>query len=79
MSPVNGEIYILNSSKGAYEIELDASSSLPVPEITWYVDGREYDKVGPPYKTKWLLSRGTHTITAVGLGRSGDSVEIEIR
>ena len=44
---------------------------------TWM--GREYDKVGPPYKTKWHLSRGIHTLTAVGPGHSGDSVEIEVR
>lgn len=78
-SPVNGEIYIMDLNEGAYQIEFDVSSSQPVPEITWYVDEREYDKVGPPYKTKWYLSRGTHTITAVGPGHSGDSVEIEIR
>jgi penicillin-binding protein 1C len=79
MSPVNGEIYIMDLNEGAYQIEFDVSSSQPVPEITWYVDEREYDKVGPPYKTKWYLSRGVHTITAVGPGHSGDSVEIEIR
>jgi penicillin-binding protein 1C len=78
-SPVNGEIFIMDLNKGAYQIELDASSRMPVPEIIWYVDGREYDKVGPPYKTKWRLSRGTHTITVVGPGHSGDSVEVEIR
>ena len=78
-NPVNGEIYITNPNKDAYEVELDASSSLPVPEIIWYVDGREYDKVGPPYKTKWHLSIGIHTLTAVGPGHSGDSVEIEVR
>ena len=78
-SPVNGEIFIMDLNRGAYQIELDASSSLPVPEITWYVDGKEYDKVGPPYKTKWRLSKGTHTITAVGPGHSGDSVEVEMR
>ena len=77
-SPVNGEIYILNPNEGVHEIELDASSTLPLPEIIWYVDGREYDKVGPPYKTQWLLSRGIHTLTAVGPGHSGDSISIEI-
>ena len=78
-SPVHGEIYIMNPNKDVYEAEVDASSSQPVPEITRYVDGREYDKVGPPYKTKWHLSRGIHTLTAVGPGHSGDSVEIEVR
>ena len=78
-SPVHGEIFILNPNKDAYETELDASSSQPLPEITWYVDGREYDKVGPPYKTRWRFSRGTHTLTAVGPGHSGDSVDIEVR
>ena len=78
-SPVNGEIYIMDLNEGAYQIELEVSSSLPAPEITWYVDEREYDKVGPPYKTKWHLSRGIHTLTAVGPGHSGDSVEIEVR
>ena len=78
-SPVNGEIYIMDLNEGAYQIELEVSSSLPAPEITWYVDEREYDKVGPPYKSKWHLSRGIHTLTAVGPGHSGDSVEIEVR
>jgi penicillin-binding protein 1C len=77
--PVNGEIYILNSNEEAYEIRMDASSTTPLTEITWYVDGREHDKVGPPYKTKWPLSRGRHTITAVGPGHSGDSITIEVR
>ena len=54
-------------------------SSLPVSEITWYIDGIEYDKVGPPYKTKWPLSRGTHTITAIGPEHFGDSISIEIK
>jgi len=79
MNPVNREIYIMNSSEDVYEITLDASSNFPLSEITWYVDGREHDKVGPPYKTNWSLSRGRHTITAVGPGRSGDSITIEIR
>ena len=78
-NPVNGEIYVLSQNEGAYEIELDAFSHLPVHEITWYVDGSEFDRAGPPYKTKWLLSRGIHTITAVGPDHSGDSIELEVR
>ncbi|MBT5717202.1 MAG: penicillin-binding protein 1C [Opitutae bacterium] len=78
-SPVDGEKYILDSKMNNDEIELDAFSDLPIPEITWYIDGREYDRVGPPYQTKWRLSRGVHTITAVGPSRSGDSIKLEIR
>jgi penicillin-binding protein 1C len=78
-SPVNGEIYMMDSKNSNYEVKLDASSNLPITEITWYIDGREYDKVGPPYQTNWRLSRGVHTITAVGPGRSGDSVQLEVR
>ena len=78
-SPVHGEIYILDPSEDNYEIELVASSNLPINEITWYIDGREHGRVGPPYKTKWLLSQGTHTITAVGPDHSGDSIELEVR
>ena len=78
-SPVNGEIYMMDSKNSNYEVKLDASSNIPITEITWYIDGREYDKVGPPYQTNWRLSKGTHTITAVGPGHSGDSVEVEMR
>ena len=77
--PVNGETYIVGVNDGAQEIELDASIDLPVDEITWYVDGVEYDRVRLPYKTKWRLSRGTHTITAVGPDNSGDSIVLEVR
>ena len=78
-NPVNGEVYFVDPNQGMHEIGLEASSNLPMPEITWYIDGREFKKVGPPYKTKWLPSRGTHTITAVGSGHSGDSITIEIK
>ena len=77
--PVNGETYILNPNESAYEIVLDASSRLPMHEITWYIDGREHETVGPPYKTTWTLSRGRHTITAAGSNHSGDSIDIDIR
>ncbi|MZH01954.1 MAG: penicillin-binding protein 1C [Nitrospinae bacterium] len=76
-NPVNGEIYIPNED--SHEIDLEVISSLPVSEITWYIDGIEYDKVGPPYKTKWPFSRGTHTITAIGPDHLGDSISIEIK
>jgi len=78
-NPINGEIFIMDLKKEPYEIELNAFSSMPIPEITWYLNGEEYARVGPPYKTQWLLSRGVHTITATGPGHLGDSIKIEVR
>jgi penicillin-binding protein 1C len=35
-----------------------------VPEVVWYVDGREYERVAYPYETRWRLTEGTHYFQA---------------
>ncbi len=35
-----------------------------VPEVVWYVDGREYERVPYPYETRWKLAEGTHSFQA---------------
>jgi penicillin-binding protein 1C len=32
-----------------------------VPEVIWYVDGREYERVAYPYETRWNLKAGLHS------------------
>ncbi len=45
-------------------LALRASVSPPVPEIVWYVDGREFARVGYPYEARWPIPPGSHTIQA---------------
>ena len=78
-NPINGEIFIMDRKEERYEIELNAFSSMPIKEIIWYLNGKEYERVRPPYQTKWHFSRGIHTITATSPGYLGDSVQIEVR
>ena len=45
-------------------ISLRAEVTPLVPELVWYVDGREYARVPYPYETRWKLTEGTHSIQA---------------
>jgi penicillin-binding protein 1C len=65
-SPVDGARVIVDPELPArfQTLALRASVSPPVPEIVWYVDGREFARVGFPYEARWPISPGVHTIRA---------------
>ena len=75
-SPVNWDEYLLTHDQGNYEITLESRVNKPFPKITWYIDGTEYAKVGPPYEVTWKLKKGMHEIMAVDPFGKGDSVTI---
>ena len=35
-----------------------------MPEIVWYVDGKEFARVGFPYEARWPVTPGTHRFSA---------------
>ncbi len=65
-SPVDGTNVILDPEIPArfQTLALRATVNPAVPEIVWYVDGREFARVGFPYEARWPISPGVHTIRA---------------
>ena len=76
--PVNGDQFIPENEVATLPIKLKARVSHSVPQLTWFVDGKEYETVGPPYESLWDLTRGFHEILIAGPNQTGDSVFIKV-
>ncbi len=65
-SPVDGTRVILDPDTPSrfQTLALRASVNPPVPEIVWYVDGKEFARVPFPYEARWPIAAGTHFIQA---------------
>jgi penicillin-binding protein 1C len=65
-SPVDGSSVIVDPEipPRFQTLALRANVSPPVPEIVWYVDDREFARVGFPYEARWPISPGSHSIRA---------------
>jgi penicillin-binding protein 1C len=65
-SPVDGTRIVVDPEIPArfQTLALRASVKPPVPEIVWYVDGKEFARVGFPYEARWPISPGEHSIRA---------------
>lgn len=66
ISPVDGTRVIIDPEipPRFQTLALRASVNPAVSEIVWYVDDREFARVGFPYEARWPISPGTHTIRA---------------
>jgi membrane carboxypeptidase/penicillin-binding protein PbpC len=79
VSPLAGEHFVIDRWSRERSIVLQAVADSPAPEVTWYVDGVEFARTGPPYAVEWTLRRGRHTLTvAAGTGGYGDSVTVMV-
>lgn len=78
ISPHNGDTFVY-SSFYENEIKLRAIPSQTVSEITWFIDGIEYEKTPPPYETIWVTEKGEHTITALIDDGIADSISIKVK
>jgi penicillin-binding protein 1C len=65
-APVDGTRVIVDPEVPArfQTLALRATVSPAVPEIVWYVDGREFARVGFPYEARWPVVPGSHSIQA---------------
>jgi penicillin-binding protein 1C len=65
-SPVNGTRIIVDPELPArfQTLALRASVTPSVPQIVWFVDGKEFARVGFPYEARWPIAAGTHSIQA---------------
>ncbi|HNT33916.1 MAG TPA: hypothetical protein PKH07_02845, partial [bacterium] len=59
-------------------IGLQAEVSAPTENVTWYVNGVQYAKGGPPYQARWRLERGRHRIAAVAGDSFGDEILVTV-
>jgi penicillin-binding protein 1C len=65
-SPVDGTRVVVDPEIPArfQTLALRATVTPPVPEIVWYVDGKEFARVGFPYEARWPISPGPHQFSA---------------
>jgi penicillin-binding protein 1C len=63
LEPVDGSRFILDPEipRQYQTFPLRTRISPVLPEVVWYVDGEEYERVEFPYETRWPLQEGTHT------------------
>ncbi len=76
--PLPRDRFVLDRSQPAPSIRLDAVIAARAPYVDWYIDGRHYAQVGPPYSVYWTLFPGLHEITLSAPGMTGDSVRIGV-
>ena len=74
--PLPNDRFIFGKNEAARMIRLEIVSAKPVQYVDWFIDGRHYTRVNPPYNTYWKLEKGRHQIAAVTPFKKGDSVEI---
>ena len=77
--PLDGDRFLLEPQMESKSIPLKAIAHAPLRSVTWFVDGREAARVGPPYETNLELSRGRHRLMVVGPDGVGDAVEVSLQ
>jgi penicillin-binding protein 1C len=76
--PLDRDRFVLDRSERTQAIKLQASVTRPVAYVEWFVNGRLYQRTGPPYQTYWPLERGKFSLTAVTPENVGDSVQVTV-
>ncbi|MDD2904592.1 MAG: transglycosylase domain-containing protein, partial [Syntrophales bacterium] len=77
--PLPGDRFLVAPQREEVEITLKARCRAAVPQVSWFVDGREVGAVGPPYQLQVPLPRGRHRLTALGPDGLGDTVEVSVQ
>jgi len=77
-SPLNGDRFLLPPGQETLILALKASCRDPLPQVTWYINGREHATTGPPYESPLQVGRGLHQVTAVGPNGLGDFMEFRV-
>ncbi len=76
--PLDRDRFVLDRSERVQAIKLQAAVTRPVAYVEWFVNGRLYQRTGPPYQTFWPLERGTFRLTAVTPENVGDAVQVTV-
>lgn len=77
VQPHDGDRFVLHPSR-----ETIARLRVEVPraggQVTWVVNGMEYDRTGPPYETFLRLERGRFAISALSAGQEASRITIHV-
>jgi len=76
IQPLDGDRFVQEGSGPAVTFRARVTQALG--QVTWFVDGRELARTGPPYEAAWPPTRGTHQVMAVGPDGRGDSITIKV-
>jgi penicillin-binding protein 1C len=76
--PLDKDRFVLDRSERVQAIKLQAAVTRPAAYVEWFVNGRLYQRTGPPYQTFWPLERGTFRLTAVTPENVGDAVQVTV-
>jgi membrane carboxypeptidase/penicillin-binding protein PbpC len=76
--PLDRDRFVLDRSGRTQTIKLQALVTRAVPYVEWFVNGRLYQRTGPPYQVYWPLERGRFRLTAVTPENRGDSVQVTV-
>ena len=77
-SPLNGDRFLVPPGQETVLLSLRAACRSPFPQVTWFVDGREFAATGPPYELSLPLGRGHHRLTVIGPDGLGDNLEVAV-
>lgn len=76
--PLSRDRFLVLPGRDSLRLTLKADCRLPLPAITWFINGREEGVTGPPYELPLVLPRGRHLLMAVGPDGLGDAVEVVV-
>ncbi len=76
--PLDDDRFLLEDVKVNPTISIKAETTQAESRLTWFIDGVEFQKTGPPYRTRWELEKGTHTLSVAGSSGLGDSVRVVV-
>jgi penicillin-binding protein 1C len=74
--PLSRDRFLVLPGRESLRLTLKADCRLPLPSVTWFVNGREEGVTGPPYELALDLPRGRHLLMALGPDGLGDAVEV---
>jgi penicillin-binding protein 1C len=77
-APLPGDRFLVPPGQDAVTLSLKAACRAPFPQVTWFIDGREYAATGPPYELSLPLGRGRHRLTVIGPDGLGDNLEVSV-
>lgn len=75
VQPHDGDRFVLHPSRETIA-RLRAEVSRAGGQVTWVVNGMEYDRTGPPYETFLRLERGRFAISALSAGQEAARITI---
>jgi membrane carboxypeptidase/penicillin-binding protein PbpC len=76
--PLDHDRFVLDQPGSPGTIPLRAQVMDPDPEVTWFLNGVELEKAGPPYSIAWKMEKGAHTLSVVGSEGFADSVRVVV-